>query len=71
VTQLGGYYQQGVVFRLAPGKSGWTEQVLYDFTGGADGGQPDSVLTFGLSALFGIAGAQSGGHGPIFEITAK
>ncbi len=43
MTSNGGTYGQGVVFMLQPPASGgtvWTETVLYDFTGGADGGTP-------------------------------
>ena len=37
----------GVVFELAPNLDGsWTESVLYSFTGGADGAQPEARLTF-------------------------
>ena len=30
----------GTVFMLTPNGSGWTETVIYNFTGGADGGPP-------------------------------
>jgi len=30
----------GTVFKLSPGSGGWTESVLYSFTGGADGANP-------------------------------
>jgi uncharacterized repeat protein (TIGR03803 family) len=37
----------GVVFKLTPAAKGaWTESVLYAFTGGADGGEPESNLLF-------------------------
>lgn len=37
----------GVVFELSPNPSGsWTETVLHNFTGGSDGGQPESGLIF-------------------------
>jgi uncharacterized repeat protein (TIGR03803 family) len=35
----------GTVFELTPGSNGWTEAVLYRFTGGADGNYPYSTLT--------------------------
>jgi uncharacterized repeat protein (TIGR03803 family) len=34
----------GTVFRLTPNGSGWTETVLYSFSGGADGGGPYAGL---------------------------
>ena len=41
----GGTYGWGVVFELTPVKHGWKETVLYNFTGGADGGAPlDSLV---------------------------
>ena len=37
----------GVVFKLAPNSDGtWAESVLYSFTGGADGSNPDAGLIF-------------------------
>ena len=45
VTQAGGAYNKGTVFELSPSKDGWTETVLYSFTGGTDGGEPVGGLT--------------------------
>jgi len=42
----GGAYGYGVVFELTPTSTGWTESVLYSFTGGADGGTPYAGLIF-------------------------
>jgi uncharacterized repeat protein (TIGR03803 family) len=43
----GGLYQQGTVFELTTNSQGqWTETVLYNFTGLADGGTPDGALVF-------------------------
>ena len=39
-TSGGGVNNAGTVFQLTPNGSGWTEQILYSFTGGADGGSP-------------------------------
>ncbi len=36
----------GTVFELSPSGSGWTESVLYLFTGGSDGGTPQAGLIF-------------------------
>jgi uncharacterized repeat protein (TIGR03803 family) len=40
-TFVGGAYGAGEVFELSPNSSGgWTQSVLYSFTGGADGANP-------------------------------
>ena len=44
VTVRGGSYGQGTVFQLTPSGSGWTENVLYSFQGGNDGGGPYAGL---------------------------
>ena len=38
--KAGGLYGKGTVFQLTPSGGGWTETVLYNFTGGPDGDQP-------------------------------
>ena len=53
-TTLGGNYGYGVVFQMTPSGGGWNENVLYTFTGGADGGSPLSGVIFdGLGNLYG------------------
>jgi len=44
VTQDGGANGWGSIVEFVPSKTGWTEQVLYSFTGGSDGGAPYSEL---------------------------
>jgi hypothetical protein len=39
----------GVIFKLTPSGHGWTETVLYTFTGGADGGRPVGGVVFDAS----------------------
>jgi uncharacterized repeat protein (TIGR03803 family) len=67
----------GSVYELSPGSSGWTEKVLYSFTGGNDGSAPESALILdGQGDLFGTAGAGGntgcigvpGGCGTVFEL---
>ena len=66
----------GTVFKLSPASGGWTESVLYAFTGGADGGQPSSRLLFdatgnlyGTTVLGGNVGSTcSSGCGTAFEL---
>jgi uncharacterized repeat protein (TIGR03803 family) len=45
-TSDGGSYGAGTVFELSPTASGWTETTLYHFTGGDDGGTPNSGVVF-------------------------
>ena len=40
----GGADYYGTVFELEHGKSGWTEETLYSFTGQQDGGYPSAAL---------------------------
>ncbi len=65
------YYGCGTVFELSPSGSGWTENVLYSFTGSSDGGGPAGGLIFGPSGnLYGTTdtGGQGGG-GTVFQLT--
>ena len=62
----------GTVFELSPnGSGGWSESVLYSFTGGVDGAYPDlSYLIFDDAGnLYGTAyqGGTSG-YGVVFEL---
>lgn len=62
----------GVVFELSPGTSGWTETVLYAFTGGSDGWRPESLTADTNGNFMGVAqvGGTSG-HGTVFELTPR
>jgi len=43
-TTTGGAYGYGTVFQLRPNTDGsWTESVLYSFSGGSDGANPELV----------------------------
>jgi uncharacterized repeat protein (TIGR03803 family) len=78
-TFYGGVYGAGTVFELAPKPTGgWTESVLYSFTGGADGAnpQPGDALTIDPAGnLYGAAGSGGSscdipqGCGVIFELS--
>jgi len=67
----------GVVFELSPAGSGWTYNVLYNFTGGADGGQPRGTLAFDVAGnLYGTTASGgtvnsncSTGCGTVFELS--
>ena len=72
-TGGGGAHSYGVVFKLAPSSDGtWTESVLYSFTGGADGGQPQAGVIFDAAGnLYGTTfydGAY-GYYGVVFKLT--
>src|SRR5580698_8268620 len=66
----GGLYDQGAVFELSQSDSGWTETVLYSFTGHNDGAYPAAGLVMNKAGdIFGTAlrgGAY--GAGTIFEL---
>lgn len=73
-TVGGGVDNPGTIFKLAPGPTGWTETVLYSFTGGNDGAYPSVPLVMGRAGrLYGTtlwggpAGDTTGGVA--FEFT--
>jgi uncharacterized repeat protein (TIGR03803 family) len=76
-TVAGGSRGSGVVYELSPASGGvWTEQLLYTFTDGSDGGQPSAGLVFDSSGnLYGTtkqAGNLTGcsfGCGVVFELS--
>jgi len=71
----GGRHGGGTVFQLAPTSSGWRHSVLYDFTGGADGGEPYKGVTLDRqgnlygTTVTGGGGACEGGCGVVFKLT--
>jgi uncharacterized repeat protein (TIGR03803 family) len=72
-TANGGAYEgeSGVVFRLKPNSDGtWTESVLYNFTGGADGGFSFAGLIFdAVGNLYGTGSAGGAyGYGVVFKL---
>jgi len=75
---LGGYQKDcGTVFKLSRSLAGWTESILYRFTGLTDGGNPQAGLTFDqLGNLYGTtvnggAGDCVGGCGVAFEVRVR
>ena len=63
-TAGGGSSGEGVVFKLARSGSGWTESVLWNFTGGSDGGLPVSGVIFDSAGnLYGTTGKLPAGYG--------
>jgi uncharacterized repeat protein (TIGR03803 family) len=79
-TAGGGARNCGTVYQLAPAQDGWSENVLYAFTCGKDGANPEAGVTLGSKGnLYGTtfdAGSFSGpcgswqGCGTIFKLQA-
>ncbi len=54
-TAGGGTYGQGVVFQLVPSAGGWTENVIYNFTGLSDGYAPGGLIQDSQGNLYGFS----------------
>jgi uncharacterized repeat protein (TIGR03803 family) len=72
-TYLGGTFNSGTVYQLAPPAQqggSWTETVLYSFAGGADGLGPQSDLNFDQAGnLYGTTNnGGSPGNGIVFQL---
>jgi uncharacterized repeat protein (TIGR03803 family) len=66
-TFYGGYYGTGAVFKLARTNGGWTESIIYSFTGLADGRWPvGGVMIDGAGNLYGTTSA--GGDVNLFQL---
>ncbi len=66
-----GGFDCGVVWKMAPSGSGWTESVIYNFSGGADGCNPSAGVTFDAAGnLYGTTfrGGIDGG-GAVYQLT--
>ena len=69
-TFNGGTSDVGAVYELSPGSSGWTEKVIYSFTGGADGGRPVSTLALDAKGnLYGTTELGGNGNGVVFKLS--
>ena len=76
-TDGGGSLQEGTVFQLAPSSrpgGSWTQSVLYNFSGGRDGGNPVAgVVIDNMGRIFGTASTGGFGRpfpgGVIFRLT--
>ena len=72
----GGPANSGVVYELTPSGGGWTESVLYSFTGGSDGAHLRGISFDGEGNILGVA-AYGGnkdcgfgyGCGTVYELT--
>jgi len=55
MTTYGGTNGLGTVFELSPTESGWTETVIHNFAGGADGANPFAGVIFDSAGnLYGV-----------------
>lgn len=68
ISLNGGAHGQGAVFELTPSQGGWTEQVIYSFTGASDGGQPSSLLVGHDGNLYGTALHGGLDYGVVFQL---
>jgi uncharacterized repeat protein (TIGR03803 family) len=72
ITPGGGSGGYGVVFELSPSQSGsWTESILYNFSAGADGGEPNGSLLFDRAGnLYGTTNYGGAfGAGTVYELS--
>jgi len=67
----GGSSGDGVVFKLTPSGGGWTESVIWSFTGGSDGGGLFGGVIFDSAGnLYGTTTFDGGhGYGTVFELS--
>jgi len=71
-VEFQGAYGYGLVYQLAPSAGGtWTYQVLYQFQGLGDGGNPESTMMFDSSGNLYGTGRTGGayGYGAVFMVT--
>ena len=71
-TAAGGSSQMGTVYELTPSNGGWTENVLWTFSGGDDGGKPGSGVIFDNAGnLYGTTQlGGTNGFGSVFQLAA-
>ena len=71
VTEFGGAYGNGTVFKLTDSNGAWDETILYSFTGGTDGGYPiGALIADRVGHIYGATDS-GGSHnaGVVFELT--
>ena len=69
-TSRGGTSDRGTVYELSPTSGGWSETILYSFTGGADGASPEGTLALDAAGnLYGVATFGGGSNnGVVFKL---
>jgi uncharacterized repeat protein (TIGR03803 family) len=69
-TEQGGVQFQGTVYQLTPYGSGWSEQMIYQFTDGISGQLPTGLLEDAAGNLYGTTfTGGAGGCGTAFKLT--
>jgi uncharacterized repeat protein (TIGR03803 family) len=64
-----GDYNGGAIYELTPSEGGWTENILYTFTG-TDGGEPYGGLIFDSSGnLYGVTSCLNGPPCTVYELS--
>jgi len=70
-----GSFGCGTVFELSPGSGGWTESILYRFTGASDGANPaGGLVQDSVGNLYGIStssGDPTCGCGTVFKLSSS
>jgi uncharacterized repeat protein (TIGR03803 family) len=59
----------GTIWKLTLTSTGWKRSILYDFTGGTDGGGPFSLVMDSAGNLYGLTGDT--GYGSVFELARQ
>ena len=68
-TSADGTLGFGNVWELTPSAGGWTETILYNFTGGADGRSPYSGVTLDAAGnLYGVTPEGGSGTGTLYQL---
>ena len=69
-THCDGAYNAGTVYELSPSGGNWTYNLLFNFTGGADGQYSVSNLVLSEGKLYGttLFGGENG-NGVVYEVT--
>ena len=74
----GGKYRAGIIYKLSPASPSsssngpWQETILYNFTGGEDGGFPEGVILDQAGNLYGICGVGGKyGQGTVFKMSPQ
>jgi len=79
-TFSGGIHNWGTIYEMIPPASAgenWTEVVLYSFTNGADGGEPNAVTLgpdgnlYGTTALGGVSEGGYRNQGTVFQFVLR
>ena len=77
-TVNGGKYRAGVIYKLSPVPNGsaagglWRETILYNFTGGSDGGPSEGVILDKAGNLYGTTGVGGKfGEGTVFKLSPQ